>query len=614
MLRLCLFLLLLIALPLSAQDPWHQALNRQIADEWKLPKATDLLGTEEQALSRFELTGPAAANAKLERIAVTGMPFTKALRATVDPWSGEFWHVMVSTSELGAMRRGTVLLATLWARGRVPGVGGSKVELGIGLKRRPPPNPTYGKAELVLDDTWRQITIPFTVEDACAIGELEWVMPINHRQQQIDLGGFALLDFSKKITIDRLPGRTAALTTYDGRDATAAWRKTALARIATVRTAPIRLSVRDEQGRPVHGATVRATLERPAFRFGTSLVPSYDWDLHGGNPRGEELRRRIRTWCTGVSTDIDLKFDWWRIGGERRQQTLAALQAIQAAGLPIHGHVLIWPSLNHQAAFKPLAKDPAALRQALRDHLTEVLTATKGLIERWDVVNEPATNREITAILGDDSLAEWFTLARQVAGPSVKLYLNEAIVPGSNPDADDQLLDQIKRLQRAGAPIDGIGVQMHLGERPIAPERFLAALDRLATTGLTIHLSEYDLNMPQDRELEHDQTRDLLIAAYSHPAVDGITVWGLSDPGHWLGYAPLLDEAGKPKPAGRAWQQLVLKDWRTDVRATTDAAGQAMIAGHFGGYRIEATADARHGSATIDLSADGAQPIITLAR
>ena len=74
----------------------------------------------------------------------------------------------------------------------------------------------------------------------------------------------------------------------------------------------------------------------------------------------------------------------------------------------------------------------------------------------------------------------------------------------------------------------------------------------------------------------------------SHPSVQAITYWGLSDDGAWLG-APsgLVRADGTRKPAYDALRGLVKEEWwLPPTRLRTDDAGRVEVRGFLGDYQL----------------------------
>jgi len=74
---------------------------------------------------------------------------------------------------------------------------------------------------------------------------------------------------------------------------------------------------------------------------------------------------------------------------------------------------------------------------------------------------------------------------------------------------------------------------------------------------------------------------------FSHPSVQAITWWGLSDLGAWQGApAGLLREDMSPKPAYERLMQLIHQDWWTNINSKTNAQGKVIIRGFYGQYLL----------------------------
>jgi hypothetical protein len=146
-----------------------------------------------------------------------------------------------------------------------------------------------------------------------------------------------------------------------------------------------------------------------------------------------------------------------------------------------------------------------------------------------------------------------------------------------------------------GAPLDGIGLQSHVGGNPTDMPRIWAAMNKFAALkpGMRLGITEFDINFRGDLELEGDFTRDFTILAFSHPAVEMFTMWGFHDPYHWLKYAPLFNADGSLKPSGQAWTDLVHNQWITKASGKANARGEYSTRGFLGDYEITVTASGK---------------------
>jgi endo-1,4-beta-xylanase len=178
-----------------------------------------------------------------------------------------------------------------------------------------------------------------------------------------------------------------------------------------------------------------------------------------------------------------------------------------------------------------------------------------------DVVNEPlhapATYRNA---LGGNGTTGWdwvvwaFEKARQYC-PNAKLFLNDYNIVNSNDATTDYL--QIINILKSRDLIDGIGEQGHFLETT-GLATIKSNLDRLADTGLPIHISEFDLNIVEDTEQKF-RYEQLFPILWQHRAVHGITLWGYKEGEIWRTNAYLIRANGSFRPAF-TWLQDYVKN------------------------------------------------------
>jgi GH35 family endo-1,4-beta-xylanase len=90
-------------------------------------------------------------------------------------------------------------------------------------------------------------------------------------------------------------------------------------------------------------------------------------------------------------------------------------------------------------------------------------------------------------------------------------------------------------------PVHGCGIQAHYnaagtgGNRPLTPRMIKQQIRRLGTLGLTVNISEMDVRVSKLQPASMRETaqrqiyHDLISAALSEPAFDGIWLWGFTD-------------------------------------------------------------------------------------
>jgi len=289
-----------------------------------------------------------------------------------------------------------------------------------------------------------------------------------------------------------------------------------------------------------------------------------------------------------VTLENDLKWEALADWGYPLERASRGVDWLHEAGFDVRGHVLVWPGWNElPSALKRLKDDKAKLRDAVSTHIREVVTAMKGRLEQWDVVNEPFTNHDILDILGYDVMVDWFKLARSI-DPKPKLYINDfAILSGGGGTTAhrDHYEKMIQLLVDKGAPFDGIGMQGHFGSSLTSPDDLMAILDRYGKFKKDIAVTEFDV-VVEDEELAGNYVRDFYTVLFSHPAVTTLTMWGFWDSNHWKKNAVMYHDDWSLKPGGQAYRDLVLGKWKTRAEGKTDAAGQYKTRGFKGQYDV----------------------------
>ena len=189
-------------------------------------------------------------------------------------------------------------------------------------------------------------------------------------------------------------------------------------------------------------------------------------------------------------------------------------------------------------------------------------------------------------------------------------------------DAENQVLAGTKlqsleywldRIVKNGGPLGGIGIQGHLGYGTAAPERMLEIFTRLHDKyKVPLSITELDVNTKNETD-QAEYLRDILIAAFSHPAVDSVTFWGFWNGRHWLKTCPLFREDWSRKPGLEVYEKLVMGDWWTRKTVRTGPDGHARLRGFLGDYTLSGTTpDGAAVSRPLKLSASGTSAEIRL--
>jgi endo-1,4-beta-xylanase len=210
----------------------------------------------------------------------------------------------------------------------------------------------------------------------------------------------------------------------------------------------------------------------------------------------------------------------------------------------VKGHTLVWyQALPDWVSALP---DAEAVDAALKSHIQGVVTHWKGKIDAWDVVNEAVADgstglRKSVFLdkLGPGFVEKAFRYARE-ADPDVMLFYNDYGGEGTGAKATG-IYNLVKSLVDAGAPIDGVGFQMHIKSDEITKEVFAATMARYAALGLKVNISEMDVrihDVPGDMaaklEAQNNTYYGIVSACLAQPKCHAVTVWGVTDNYSWI--------------------------------------------------------------------------------
>jgi GH35 family endo-1,4-beta-xylanase len=581
--------LVLAALPLRAADV--------------PPGGTDVFGSDLATFAdvRSELGG-------IEPVALEGPGFDRGFRITVQRRSNE-WALVATLMVDRPIRKGEVFLVRFHARAAESKHESGQGLLGVPLKMVDSPWTKLAGGDVTLTNQWSEFNLPGRAEQDYPAGSVALQIHTGQVEQVVEIGGLQVLSFGSDYDLAKLP-RTKL--SYHGRAPDAPWRSAARQRIAEHRTADLAVQVIGRDGRPIPGARVQVELVRHAFDFGIALhaIELVDESRDSYRGRREGLIRLFNA----ATFANDLK--WEAVAGDwgenfRSEIVRGGLQWLKDRDLSFRGHVMLWPGRvkdwgNLPTHVRSMQDNPDrdAIRRLLLSRIDEVALQTRGLVDEWDVVNEPFDNHALIDLLGEDVLVEWFKRAKERL-PEARLTINDyailtTMVDGAKHDSYEQ---RIRRMQAAGAPVDVVGLQGHFGQHLPSPERMLRVLDRFGALA-PIRITEYDLPGSVDADVTADFTRDVVTLLYSHPRVIGFQTWW--DLPKWV------NADGSLTPIGQALDRLVNDEWRTRGEGVTDAAGTYRLRGHLGHYRVRVEHEGRTKELPLTLAKQTSPLIVTL--
>ena len=439
---------------------------------------------------------------------------------------------------------------------------------------------------------WVDIYIPLVMKDgyddvAIRFGYCE-------APQTVEVANFRILNYGPEIAGDyKLPSFDGFLTKELEKDAP--WRLEALKKIEEVRKGDFKVVVKDEAGNPIPDAKVSFDMFESAFPLGTAISSWITTD--------KTRMEQFNSWFNGSVIEHAMKWGPYEANAAAGANG-ARLQfngAKELGSIYNRGHVFIFdytstPSgtilLPNDLVENMLNKDFCDLR--VRGWIDQLSDDFAGEFDQWDVFNETfghdKKGESLYGTYGADYYKEIADWAR-IANPESKLML----VDGAN------IYSYYERWKneivgptfKAGADLDGVGIQSHFGGTYYTPEFQNKIYDYISKDlGAEISITEYTVSST-DNNYVANFTRDFFINAFANENITGIWLWKWFQASSYM--APVMtDVNGKLLPAGDVILDLYYNKWWTrNASSVTDANGEGSIRGFYGNYDVKVEANGK---------------------
>ncbi len=303
-------------------------------------------------------------------------------------------------------------------------------------------------------------------------------------------------------------------------------------------------------------------------------------------------------------------------------------------GMVIKGHPLMW----HQVLPEWIKNSERSVRKIDKDvkrHVKNLITSYPN-IDHWDAYNE------VPGIIWKDKdlgMRRWQAYKgnkiddnKFVSGPG---FVTEAIMKIARkyrPDGyyvlnhyqhDDPFYHkQIQFCLENDVEFEAIGIQthMHAVTQSFSEKSLWSALESFKQYKKPIFLSEVSVlscgifedwrgldvqekawqnaidnqlpiptieGTPELNFYQAEMTRDFYTLAFSHPLVESITWWTITDLDPWRGMpSGLLDINGEPKPVYFVLDNLINKEWNTSEKGKLADPGFFDFRGFYGSYEV----------------------------
>lgn len=363
------------------------------------------------------------------------------------------------------------------------------------------------------------------------------------------------------------------------------WKSEANLRIDALRKRDASIVVVDALGRGVEGAGVGANQVRHRFAFGScvnrNLLANEPYRaFFFGNFEWAVFENETKWFYNEPWRDF-LKFS----------DADAIYRQCEQHGIKVRGHCIFWAKEEYTPPWSRSLPDDE-LRDEVGERLVDAVPRYRGKFLHWDVNNEMLDGDFFRRRLGPDIEPWMFVRAREL-DPDALLFVNDYSIIAGSEARTNAYINQVRSLQARGAPVHGVGVQGHFWGSVVDPLTILARLDQLSVLNLPVWVTEYDTEDP-DENGRADKLENLYRAAFSHPSVAGILMWGFWAGSHWRGAnAAIVDLDWRVNAAGLRYQAL-LAEWTTRLPAEPRAGGTLAFRGFHGTYDV--TIDAGTGT------------------
>lgn len=383
------------------------------------------------------------------------------------------------------------------------------------------------------------------------------------------------------------------------------------------RKAFAKIVVKDKEGNPMQGVSVKAEQTEHAFRYGANLFMLDELET-------DEKNRLYKKYFAEAFNMATLPFYWNTLEPEKGKQRYdknspkiyrrpaidLCLEFCRENNIEPREHALAY---EHFFPDWLKGKSVSEVKFELERRFSEIAERYADKINTIEVVNELQWRSGVTDFYRSDDFLEWCYKTAEKYFPNNQLGINEwyGVWNGNWKTLDSYYL-MIENTILKGARIDAIGLQYHMFfKREDEEEKtgsfynpmvLYGIMDTYTKLNRPLQITEvtipaYSANA-EDEEMQAQIIEHLYPIWFSHPNVEQIIYWNLAD--GYAAFAPQGDmTAGEnyyyggllrfdlsPKPAYYAVKNLFEKRWHTSESMATNANGEAFFKGFKGKYSL----------------------------
>ncbi|KAG5047815.1 hypothetical protein JHK85_008918 [Glycine max] len=358
----------------------------------------------------------------------------------------------------------------------------------------------------------------------------------------------------------------------------------------------VTIHVSDSNGRRFQGASICIEQISKDFPFGSAIAKT----ILGNLPYQNWFVKRFN------AAVFENELKWYATEPDEGKVNYTIsdqmLQFVRTNNIIARGHNIFWENPKYTPPWV-LNLTGTKLQSAVNSRIHSLMSQYKDEFIHWDVSNEMLHFNFYEERLGPDATLHFFETAHE-SDPLATLFMNDFNVVETCSDVKstvDAYISRVRELQRNGIFMDGIGLEGHFTIPN--PPLIRAILDKLATLGLPIWLTEVDISKTLDRDAQANYLEEVLREGFSHPSVNGIMLWTAFHPNGCYQMC-LTDNNFKNLPAGDVVDKLV-EEWQISrVEGVTDVHGSYSFYGFLGEYRISVKYGNKTTKSTFSLSRD----------
>ena len=384
----------------------------------------------------------------------------------------------------------------------------------------------------------------------------------------------------------------------------------------------------DKNGKSINNVDVKIKLKKHDYKFGCNIFMLDEFENEDKNVEYRRIFGDTFNYATAAFYWLDLEPEKGkpRYAKDspkryRRPAPDLVVEYCRERGIDMRAHCIVYD------AFAPswLPREVPAIKKEYDKHMAELAARYGEVIDDWEIMNESLnwemygySRLQTTPFFREQDYESWSYFAARRHFPNGRLIINAGPCESwSERLHRSPYYYQLESLAAKGVHFDSIGMQAHLFtsreheeaylNKYCNPMKMTDVLDVYSRFGAPINISE--LTIPsynggvEDEAVQEEELRTLYSLWFSHQATEGVIYWNLVDGYSYVpggGKSTLGDpNAGEniygggllrfdlsPKPAFKTLQNLIKKEWHTDLTTQTGFDDRVKIKGFYGMYEI----------------------------